>query len=93
MHIPTFLVMSLLLAAFVSFCWQYYVGDPDNRLTDRRFMLAGTSLTLAVSYVPLSLNLAAPILALTSMLFFAAALTLLCVSVRLARQVRRKSAG
>ena len=90
MHIPTFLVMSLLLVAFASFCWQYYVGNPDNRVTDRRFMLAVTSLTLAISYVPVSLNIPAPVLAVTSMLFFAAALTLLYLSVRIARQARRQ---
>jgi hypothetical protein len=89
MHVPTFLVMPCFLAAFVLFCRQYYVGNPSNRLTDRRFLLAGASLALAFIYVPVSLTY--PAMTGVSVLFFAAGAVLLYASLRMNRRRRRTS--
>jgi hypothetical protein len=88
MHVPAFLIAPCFLAAFALFCWQYYVGNPDNRLTDHRFLLAAASLASALIYV--SLNAAFPALTGVSVLFFAMAAALLVFSVLMTRRRGRK---
>jgi hypothetical protein len=88
MHIPAFLIAPCFLAAFALFCWQYYVGNPDSRLTDHRFLLAAGTLALALIYV--ALNAAFPALTGISVLFFAVAAALLVLSVLMTRRSRRK---
>ena len=89
MHIPSFLIVPGFLLAFALFCWEYYVENPDDRLTDRRFLLAAASLLLALVYV--ALNAADP--ALTggvSVLFFVASAVLLALSAVMTRRRSRK---
>ncbi len=87
--IPRGLIVPPLLVSFALMCVQYYVRNPDRRVTDLRFLLAFAAAALAFGSV-LSGALW-PADRLLSVVLFALAITHLLVSlliVRRARQVR-----
>ena len=51
MYIPSFLIVLPCLASFLLAAIRYYEANPDNRLTDRRFVMAAGSIATMLAFL------------------------------------------
>ena len=84
MYIPSFVIVLPCLASFGLCGLRYYQADPDNRLTDRRFVAGSTA--VATIFVFLVARVFWPGVDLLPVGFLLFALCLLGYAVRMFRQ-------
>jgi hypothetical protein len=84
MYVPSFLVVLPCLAAFVLSAQRYYVANPENRITDRRFLLS--VLAVATIFAFMLARVFWPNEARVSEAFLLFALSLLGVAIWMFRQ-------
>jgi hypothetical protein len=87
MHVPDAAIMPIFVAAFMLSIWQYYVANPEKRVSDRRFLLAAAALAAALLY--LVLRAFYPDVAFGPVFLGAAAVLLGCSLMMLRRNGRR----
>ena len=84
MYIPIFLIVLPCLASFLLAAIRYYEANPDNRLTDRRFVMAAGS--VATMFTFLLSRAFWPSEAWLPVAFLLFALCLLGLAIRMFRQ-------
>ncbi len=84
MYIPSFLIILPCLVSFVLSGARYYEANPDNRLTDRRFVMAAGA--VATIFAFLMSRIVWPAEAWLPVAFLLFALCLLGFAIRMFRQ-------
>jgi hypothetical protein len=79
MVISNYLIIPPAIVAFVLFMWNYYRIDPENRLTDKHFVLAFVCFLVALG--PIMPGIIGYDPAVPSYVLFAASIVLLAVAI------------